>query len=140
MSVSFCASRNCSWPTNSTNHSVPFSFSLKGRIRGLAFFADRFMRLTSAPDSVIADVIFVIDQGTHADALGIEPGAEWNVDLLGAHLAALVQVGDHANDRVIGWAHIGRVEILTNVFPVKLLPEKDEFVIDCSCRQRHGAG
>jgi len=62
MSVSFEASRNCSCPTNNTNHSVPFSLSLNGRMRGLAFLADRFMRSTSAPESVMPVVMLVIDE------------------------------------------------------------------------------
>jgi hypothetical protein len=37
-------------------------------------------------------------------------------------------------------AHVGREQVLANVFPVDFLPEDDEFVVGSSGRQRHGPG
>ena len=62
MSVSFWASRNCSWPTNSTNHSVPFSLSLIGPDARVGLLGRPLHAIDQRARDVIAVVMLAIEE------------------------------------------------------------------------------
>jgi len=87
------------------------------------------------PDAhaVVVDLLFVADQNTGTLAAAGEFGDERDIHLLAARLQFLAD----ADDGVQALAHVGREQVLANVFAIDLLGVLDELVVGVNCSESH---